>query len=55
MNINDLILIVQRRLVHLSQLRTSAENIGDLNQVSVIDSEMAQAQDTLNKLKTLLN
>jgi hypothetical protein len=54
MNITDLISIVQRRLVYLSQLRTSAENIGDLNQVSVIDTEMSEAQDTLNKLKTLL-
>lgn len=50
MNTPDLTAMLRRRLAYLSQLRTSAVAIGDIAQVARIDAELAETQDTLNKL-----
>jgi hypothetical protein len=53
MNIQELIEIAEKRLVYLSQLKSSAMNIGDMDQVAVVDAQIAETQDTLNALKSL--
>lgn len=54
MNITQLIAIVERRLVYLSQVKASAETLGDLAQSASIEAQIAETNDTLNKLNTLL-
>lgn len=53
MTINDLINMCKARLVYLSQLRSSAESLGDIKQVERIDADIASTQETLNQLLTL--
>lgn len=53
MTINDLINMCRTRLVYLSQLRASAESLGDIKQVEKIDADIAATQETLNQLLTL--
>ena len=53
MTIADLIAQARARLVNLAQLRTSAERLGDNEQLARIDSEAAQTQVTLNELLSL--
>ncbi len=43
--------MLRRRLNHLSQLRTSADAIGDLAQVERIDAEVSEIQMAINKLQ----
>ena len=54
MTIPELIQMVQRRLAYLSQLRTSASNLGDVVQVGLIDGQIAETESTLEALKTLV-
>ena len=42
-----------KRLAYLSALRASAVQLGDVQQVAVIDAEVSTTQDTLNRLRTL--
>jgi hypothetical protein len=53
MTIEDLIQMVSRRLAYLSQLRTSASNLGDAVQVASLDAQIAETEATLSQLKTL--
>jgi ferritin-like metal-binding protein YciE len=39
------------QLSHLAQLRASAEKVGDVEQVTLLDEKLAQTQETLNKLQ----
>jgi hypothetical protein len=52
MSINDLIIMCERQLTRLSQLRASAEALGDLQQVAAIDTQDAETRATLNLLRT---
>lgn len=49
----DLISLVEARLAYLQQLRASAAQLGDIQQIARIDAEMAETQETLTKLLTL--
>jgi hypothetical protein len=53
MTTNTLIELLEKNLVNLSQLKTSAEALGDVNQVIAVDLEIEETQTTLNQLKTL--
>ena len=53
MTIIDLITQAQSALVYLSMLRTSAERLGDTEQIARIDAQTSQTQATLNALLTL--
>ena len=53
MTIQELITQAQTALVNLAQLRTSAERLGDTEQLARIDSMAAQTQTTLNQLLSL--
>ena len=50
MNITRLKAFLAKRIEYLSIVRASAESLGDLKQVTEIDAEIAECQDTLNKL-----
>lgn len=54
MNIEQLIAMCRSRIAHLSQLRTSAVSLGDVEQVAEIDNKIDDAQTTLNQLLTLV-
>lgn len=51
MNFPKLIEMLARRIEYLGTVRSSAEALGDIEQVSVLDQQIAESQDTLNKLK----
>ena len=53
MTIQELITQAQAALVNLSQLRASAERLGDTEQIARIDATAAQTQTTLNQLLSL--
>jgi hypothetical protein len=53
MTIEQLIAHAQAALVNISQLRNSAERLGDVQQIARLDAEAAQTQITLNKLLSL--
>lgn len=53
MTIPELITQAQAALVNLSQLRTSAERLGDTEQIARIDAQASQTQATLNQLRSL--
>lgn len=54
MTIPELIAACERRIVWLQQLRASYNSLGDIKQVERTDSEIAETQDTLNKLRTVV-
>lgn len=54
MNIQHLITIVERRLVYLSQAKSSAEAVGDLARATAIEADINETAFTLEQLKTLL-
>lgn len=54
MNIPSLIDMCRAQLVNLSQLRASAQRLGDMDQVMAIDARAAETQATLNELLTLV-
>ena len=53
MTIADLIKACERRLTYLQSVRGSAFLLGDMAQVDQVDTDIAQTQDTLNKLRTV--
>lgn len=53
MNLLDLIALLEKRLIHLGSLRSSAAALGDVAQIERIDADKAETQATLNQLKTL--
>ncbi len=54
MSVEQLITMCRSRLAHLSQLRTSAVSLGDVEQVADIDNKIDETQTTLNQLLTLV-
>lgn len=54
MTIPELIAACDRRIAWLQQLRASYDALGDIKQVERIESEIAETQDTLNKLRTVV-
>ena len=53
MTVDYLIQLLTRKVATLSQLRTSADALGDINRVEELDSEIAETESTLGQLKTL--
>ena len=53
MTVTEIIEMLGRRLTNLSQLRSSADKLGDLDRVSALDAEIAETQSTLDALRTL--
>lgn len=53
MTTNTLIELLEKKLVNLSQLKNSAEALGDVNQILKIDEEIIETQTTINQLNTL--
>jgi len=53
MSVQQLIDLCKSRLAHLTQLRTSAVSLGDIEQIAAIDNRIDDTQATLNKLLTL--
>jgi hypothetical protein len=53
MTIDELICMLERKIVNLSSLLTSAKSLGDLERLTFLENEIASAQATLDQLKTL--
>lgn len=53
MTVSELIQMLERRVVYLQSVRTSAVALGDLQQVERVESEINETQSTLNQLRTL--
>lgn len=53
MTIAHIIDMLKRKLANLSQLRTFAETMGELDRVLALDVEIAETQNTLDALNTL--
>lgn len=47
---DDLIALCRAKLVNLSALRTSAEQLGDARRIDELDTEITQTQLTLDEL-----
>lgn len=54
MTIEQLIQLAQTRLVNLSSQKTSAEFLGDVTQIERLSVEIADTEETIEKLKSLL-
>lgn len=54
MTILELIALATKRLAHLSQQRSQAETIGDVTTMAQLDDVIAQTEDTVARLRTLL-
>ena len=54
MNLTDIIRIVSNRLDALRAQRVLAVHVGDLEQVTRLDADIAQTQTTLDQLRTLV-
>lgn len=53
MNLEELISIARNRLAYLAQQRATAERLGDMTQVALIDADSSQTQATLNELLSI--
>jgi hypothetical protein len=53
MTIQHLIELLERRIANLSQLKTSAEAIGDVDGSANIEAELSQTLATINQLRQL--
>jgi hypothetical protein len=51
--IEELITLVERRRAHLTQLKASAEMLGDLNSLTHLEEQIAETEATLAKLRSL--
>ena len=54
MSLAELIQLVQNKLSALNSARASAAAVGDINQVVLLDAQIAETQLTLDQLKTLV-
>lgn len=54
MNLDDLIRLLQARLTSLNGARATAAAAGDIGRVGELDTEIAQTQITLDKVRTLI-
>jgi hypothetical protein len=50
MTVSQIIEMLQNRIVHLSQLRSSAAALGDIPRVASIDEDLAETELTLATL-----
>ena len=53
MLIQDIIQILNNRLEYLKSRKTIAVRFGELEQVTQLDSEISETQNTLDQLRTL--
>lgn len=53
MKIADLIGLCERKVVQLQMQRTSADSLGDIEQIERIDSKLNETQNTLMILRSL--
>lgn len=53
MTIADLIALAVKRLVHLTQLKASAESLGDVATMAQLDSAITETEATVDKLRSL--
>jgi len=53
MSVEDLIRLMEARLAALNSARASAAQVGDLNEVTRLDADIATTQITLDQLRTL--
>ena len=54
MSIAELIRLMEARLAALNSARASAAAVGDIEQITQLDAEVAQTQLTLDQLRTLV-
>ena len=54
MNLNDILVIMQNKLINLGELRKSAFTSGNLEQVVSIDAEILSTENSIQQLKTTL-
>jgi hypothetical protein len=52
MTVAQIIEMLERRIVHLSQLRSSAAALGDIARVTLLDQDLAETELTLATLRT---
>jgi hypothetical protein len=55
MNIEELILLCEKRLAYLNSLLGTATNSGDVQQIGKVEQEIAGTLETIEKLKSLLS
>jgi hypothetical protein len=55
MTIEYIISILERKVANLGSAKTSAEMIGDLDRVQLLEAEIFQTQASIANLKTLLS
>lgn len=53
MTLDELIRLMEARLSALNGARASAAAVGDLAQITRLDADVAQTQQTLDQLRTL--
>jgi hypothetical protein len=53
MSIADLIDLLSRRLVNLSQARAAAADLGDVSRIDSLDAEIAETETTLGALRAI--
>lgn len=51
MTLDQIIQMAERRIAVLTEQRTAADRVGDVDSISRIDAEIAQTQATLTKLR----
>ena len=54
MTISELIKLAQSRLSYLNNQRGDASSRGDVEEIVKIDGDIAETQDTINKLQSLV-
>jgi hypothetical protein len=55
MTVSQIIEMLEKRIVHLSQLRSSAAALGDIPRVASLDEDLAETQLTLATLLAVNN
>ena len=55
MTVNQIIEMLQNRIVHLSQARSSAAALGDIARVASLDEDLAETELTLATLRAANN
>lgn len=54
MSIDELIRLMEARIVALNAARASAAQAGDIGQITRLDTDIVQTQTTLDQLRTLV-
>lgn len=53
MTLSELIMLLENKVVKLSQLKSNAANVGDVEQVIVLEDQEAETQTLLSQLKQI--